>query len=92
MKHAIIVPAAILFFVACNALAAESYKHEYTNGGHFEGEKVDAIAGQENAGAAMKKNDPYKLAIDSEGNIDFDALPPTAAGVAEPKASPASNE
>lgn len=93
MKHAIILPTTILFFTACNVLAAESYKHKYVNGGHFEGaEKVDAIAGQENAGAAKKKTDPYKLVIDRQGNIDLDALPPTAAGVEEPKASPASNE
>lgn len=81
MKHIIMIPSVILLVAASNVMADESFKHEYNNGGHYEGgAKPLDVAGQE--------KDPYALATDSQGNIDFDALPPTAAGTVEPKAAP----
>lgn len=91
MKHVITLPSIFLFIVACNAMADESYKHEYNNGGHFEGlKKAVVVESSKKPVAGKQENDPYKLVTDSEGNINLDALPPTATGPEEKKAPPKS--
>lgn len=81
MKHIIMILSAFLLVAASNVMADESFKHEYNNDGHYDGvtEPRDVLS---------QEKDPYTLATDSQGNIDFDALPPTAAGTVEPKAAP----
>lgn len=80
MKYYFALPMIFLLSLSSEAMA---YDTVYNNNDNYPAVKQDAGTKASPQAVKAEDQDPHKIVYDKDGNVDLDAMPPTAAGPGE---------